>query len=86
MHNLLDMHMHGMHFTGMTLSEYLSERKITDEAFAAEVGISQSQISRLRRGISRPSWESVALIERATEGQVTASDFMPVTSGSEVAA
>lgn len=60
----------------MTLGTYLSANKMTDEAFAALVGMSQSQISRLRRGLSKPSWESLAAIERATGGVVTAADFM----------
>lgn len=75
MHILLDMHMHAMHYCGMKLSDYLSSNGISDEAFALVVGMSQSQISRLRRGISRPSWGTVALIERATGGLVSAADF-----------
>ena len=64
----------------MKLGEYLSLNKMTDEAFASLVGMSQSQISRLRRGLSRPSWESLAAIERVTTGMVTASDFMGAAS------
>lgn len=60
----------------MTLAEYLSSKKLTDEAFAALVGMSQSQVSRLKRGLSKPSWASVAAIEAATAGEVRASDFM----------
>lgn len=63
----------------MTLGKYLSDHKMTDEAFAALVGMSQSQISRLRRGLSRPSWESLAAIEKVTGGLVTATDFMSAT-------
>jgi len=77
MHILLDMHMHAMHFQAMKLSDFLSERKLTDEAFASMVGMSQSQVSRLRREVSRPSWETLAMIERATDGLVGANDFIP---------
>lgn len=77
MHKLLDMHMHGMHDRGMNLGRYLSDNNLTDAAFAGLVGMSQSQINRLRRGLSQPSWETVALIERVTNGEVSASDFMP---------
>lgn len=59
----------------MKLALYLSEEEMTDEAFGAKVGLSQSQISRIKRGISRPSWDTVAAIERETGGKVTASDF-----------
>jgi len=77
MHNLLDMHMHEMHVADMKLADYLSSRGLTDEAFASLVGMSQSQISRIKRGISRPSWSAVEVIERATGGEVSASDFLP---------
>lgn len=77
MHILLDMHMHDMHYRAMTLAEYLSSKRITDEAFASMVNLSQSQISRIKRGISRPSWSALAAIERATGGEVSASDFLP---------
>jgi len=61
----------------MKLAEYLTEQKLTDEAFGTLVGMSQSQISRIKRGISRPSWDSLASIERVTDGAVRAADFIP---------
>ena len=75
MNIMLDMHMHGMHSDSMKLSQYLEAVALTDTAFAAKVGMSQSQISRLRRGLSKPSWDAVAAIERATGGKVKAADF-----------
>lgn len=69
----------------MKLSAYLSDKNLTDDAFAAIVGMSQSQISRLKRGISRPSWETVAAIERATGGLVTAADFLPAPATGDAA-
>lgn len=62
---------------GMKLSQYLTDTKETDAAFAAKVGLSQSQISRLRRGLSNPSWDVVPVIEKVTKGAVTAADFAP---------
>ena len=85
MHKMLDMHMHEMHVCRMKLDQYLSATKMTDAAFAAVVGMSQSQVNRLRRGLSRPSWDAVATIERATEGKVRASDFLPSPSEKESA-
>lgn len=76
MHKMLDVHMHAMHYRLMKLSEFLTDRNLTDDAFAALVGMSQSQVSRLKRGLSRPSWDNLAAIERATDGAVTANDFM----------
>lgn len=62
----------------MKLDKYLSAKKLTDAAFASLVGMSQSQVNRLRRGLSQPSWDTVATIERATGGKVSALDFTPV--------
>jgi transcriptional regulator with XRE-family HTH domain len=64
----------------MKLAEFLNTEKLTDEAFGALVGMSQSQISRIKRGVSRPSWESLAAIERVTDGKVRAADFIPEAS------
>lgn len=75
MHIMLDMHMYGMHKDRMTLSEYLTKKNETDAAFAARVSMSQSQISRLRRGRSKPSWEATSAISAATKGAVTANDW-----------
>lgn len=61
----------------MKLDQYLSTKKMTDAAFAALVGMSQSQVNRLRRGLSQPSWDTAATIEHATGGKVSASDFLP---------
>lgn len=76
MHKMLDMHMHAMHFDGMKLDQYLSENSLTDAAFAAQVEMSQSQINRLKRGLSQPSWVAVTAIDKASNGQVSAKDWM----------
>jgi transcriptional regulator with XRE-family HTH domain len=65
----------------MTLDDYLTRQrskdpKLTDAAFGEQVGLSQSQISRLRRGEARPSLAAVERIHRATRGKVSARDFM----------
>jgi transcriptional regulator with XRE-family HTH domain len=67
----------------MKLDQYLSARKLTDAAFAAIVGMSQSQVNRLRRGLSMPSWDAVAAIEQATSGKVSATDFIPAPARKE---
>lgn len=74
---MLDMHMHRMHHEFMKLKTYLRTKKLTDEAFGALVGLSQSQVSRIKRGKSIPSWPTIAAIEEATKGKVKLSDFRP---------
>jgi DNA-binding transcriptional regulator YdaS (Cro superfamily) len=58
----------------MTLDQYLSESGETNTAFSARVGISQSQIGRLRRGW-KPSWDTIVAIEKATGGKVQPNDW-----------
>jgi hypothetical protein len=74
-HTMLDMHMQRMHISRMTLTEYLKQTKESDAAFAFRVSLSQSQISRLRRGVSRPSWAAIKAIADATGEKVTANDW-----------
>lgn len=74
--------MHHVHIAVMTLDEYLNREndrrtsqgkpRISDDAFGKRVGLSQSQISRLRRKDSRPSWETMLAIAKVTRNAVSA--------------
>lgn len=59
----------------MTLHDFLSERRMSNTAFAAMIRKSPSFVSRMRRGDAFPSVETLALIERVTDRRVMASDF-----------
>jgi transcriptional regulator with XRE-family HTH domain len=59
----------------MRLDKYLTVNGIKEATFGAEIGVSQGQVNRLRRGLSMPSWETLAAIEKATKSKVTAKDF-----------
>jgi transcriptional regulator with XRE-family HTH domain len=59
----------------MTLDQYLKATGESDAAFASKVKLSTSQINRLRRGASKPSWEAVVAIEKATRRKVKANDW-----------
>lgn len=59
----------------MKLETYINSKKMTDATFGALAGLSQSQVSRLRRGLSMPSKEALDRIKEATKGRVTANDF-----------
>ena len=61
----------------MKLADYMALVGIKDTAFAEKVGRDQSTISRIRRGEVLPDWSTVARIAEATDGAVTANDFMP---------
>ena len=69
--------MHSLHIGFMTLIDYLRDKNLTDAKFAESAGLSQSQISRLKRGIGRPSFEAMKSITDATGGMVRGSDWFP---------
>lgn len=77
MHDVLDMHVHVMHFSGMQLSAWMAANGLDDAGMAALVQADRSVISRIRRGVNRPSWELAARFKVATGGEVTADDFLP---------
>lgn len=60
----------------MTLDRFLSLSNTLPSQFAARIGVSASTITRIVRGERRPNLETLQKIVRATEGAVTADDFM----------
>lgn len=82
---MLDMHMHVEHISRMKLTDYLLENEMNAEAFAEMAGLSQSQISRLCRGASLPSYGAIEAIRAATNGAVLPDDWFPnFTKAAEV--
>lgn len=81
---MLDVHMQIVHKRGMTLNDFLSSdetgKTMSDAAFGELCGMSQSQISRLRNGKSRPSFEAMEMIRTATAGKVSPNDWFEVAS------
>ena len=63
----------------MTLSEFLSERGLTDERFAQSVGVSRTTVLRWRNGLI-PERETMTRIVEATDGEVTPNDFYGVAT------
>jgi transcriptional regulator with XRE-family HTH domain len=59
------------------LDSYLTEKKITDAAFAKTLGRSRSLVTKLRHGVAKPSAEIALKIEIATERQVCLADLLP---------
>lgn len=71
------MNMHDMHMVcAMKLIDWLTQENISDEAFGRRVGRSQSQISRIKCGLSRPSLDLVEVIDRETGGLVAVDDWI----------
>lgn len=64
----------------MKLETYLRDNSLTDEAFASQIGISQSQVSRIKRDKSWPTRDLMKRIAEVTDGAVTANDFADIDS------
>jgi len=60
----------------MQLAAYLDLAKITDRDFAETIGVTRQALHRYRQGLRIPRPEVLAKIKAATDGAVTANDFM----------
>jgi DNA-binding transcriptional regulator YdaS (Cro superfamily) len=58
------------------LAIWMSDKGVRDQWLAERLDRSQPQISRIRRGLSRPSPECAFSIEKLTRGKVKASDLL----------
>lgn len=72
----------------MTLQDYLSAKHILASHFADRIGVSVSTITRLlpsdgKKQTRRPGWDLIEKIAAATDGAVTANDFMPEAGAGE---
>lgn len=59
----------------MHLSEYMADRGLTDDKVAEGIDRDRSTVSRIRRRLVRPDWETIEKIKKFTKGVVTADDF-----------
>lgn len=69
MHIVLDPNAHKVHILCMTLQEWMDLKSWRDERLAQELGgcLSRSQVSRIRRGKSKPTPETARELERVTK-------------------
>ncbi|MGN8022298.1 helix-turn-helix domain-containing protein [Phyllobacterium sp. 22229] len=70
----------------MKLDLYLTSKNISDEAFGQRIGLSQSQVNRIRNGKSKPTIVTIARIDSETEGVVSFPDFIGDETGREITA
>ena len=52
------------------LQSYMDAKGLRDADLAAPLGLDRSMVSKIRRGIVRPTLETAGAIERHTDGQV----------------
>lgn len=59
----------------MTLAEFMETEKLTDASLAEKVGRDRSNVTRWRRGDTKPDFDALVAIEKISGGKVTALDF-----------
>lgn len=59
----------------MHLSDYMNEKRLSDEDVAAAIGKSRVSVSRYRRKLVRPEWEAIEALRAFTRNKVTAEDW-----------
>jgi transcriptional regulator with XRE-family HTH domain len=62
------------------LRAYRIARGLSQQDFAASVGVKKAAISRIEKGKRVPSMGLVARIVEVSEGELSADDFMPALS------
>jgi transcriptional regulator with XRE-family HTH domain len=64
----------------MHLSDYMADRGLKDEDVAKSINRSRPTVSRIRRKLVRPDWETIKLIKEFTGGASTADDYQCLES------
>jgi DNA-binding transcriptional regulator YdaS (Cro superfamily) len=59
----------------MKLARYLAERRLSQDAFAAEIGVTRVSVSHSVNGRRIPYRRHIIAIDHATGGEVSADDF-----------
>ncbi len=59
----------------MTLDEFMTLTNMSVEQLAEKVDRSTTNVSRWRRGITKPDFEALVFIQRLSNNQVLPSDF-----------
>lgn len=63
----------------MHLADYMAEHGLSDEAVAEAIKRSRPTVSRIRRKLVRPDWETIEEIKKFTNGICTADDFQNIS-------
>jgi transcriptional regulator with XRE-family HTH domain len=60
----------------MTLDQYLKDKNVSTRDFAKDIDVTTEAVRLYRRGLRFPRLEVLRSIMTATNGRVTANDFM----------
>ncbi len=76
---------HYVYYRSMKLDTYIRDRGLTSEQFGRDAGIPSKQaIHNYRHGLRFPTPRNLRLIRLATNGLVTADDFVDQHVGSDL--
>lgn len=67
----------------MQLSDWMTQKKIDDDAMAALINKSRVSVSRYRRGIETPGTDTLRRIVEVTGGEVSANDMLGISEAAE---
>lgn len=59
----------------MDLTDFMRAEGLNDAALAIKVGVDRSNVTRWRRGDTKPGFDALVALEKFSEGKVTAKDF-----------
>ena len=59
----------------MHLSTYMQQKKLLDRHVAEATGVSRVTISRIRRKLVRPEWETILALKKFSNNEIRANDF-----------
>jgi transcriptional regulator with XRE-family HTH domain len=60
----------------MKLANYMKKENLTDKAFAAQLEMTRTTVSRFRRDKAKPSRQAIIRIAEATKGKVRFQDWL----------
>lgn len=83
----LDGHVRPMYIASMVhLADYMADKGLSDEEVAAGISRSRPTVSRIRRRLVRPDWETIEKIKEFTHGFSTADDYQDISAPADEAA
>lgn len=59
----------------MHLADYMVQERLSDGDVAQAIGVSRPTVSRIRRKLLRPSWETIDKLRDWSNGAITAAEF-----------
>lgn len=74
--NRLTVNVHPVYKAGMVhLADYMADEGLSDDDVAKGINRSRPTVSRIRRRLVRPDWETIEEIKKFTNGKSTADDY-----------